>query len=146
MAESGQPLIVRFMNKVEVTDTCWNWTAAKTKGGYGVFGIDGKTKLAHRISYEFVKGKIKDGLQLDHTCRNRGCVNPVHLRAVTQQENIKIGLAGKINNHNKVKVNCPQGHSYTPDNLMKRKDGKRGCKVCCKIRSRVLRAELKASI
>jgi len=59
---------------------CWVWTGAVNKGGYGVFAITPKvTRLAHRIAYELAVGAVPAGLQLDHLCRNRRCVNPAHL-------------------------------------------------------------------
>lgn len=79
----------RFWEKVEKTDDCWLWTAATNKGGYGVFGIEGKrTILAHRFSWQSVNGPIPSALQIDHrrTCP-KNCVRPDHLRLATNKEN-----------------------------------------------------------
>ena len=73
---------------------CWVWQRAKSKLGYGRFGTNGG--LAHRIYYERENGKIPDGLELDHLCRNHSCVNPSHLEAVTHRENHRRGLLAKI--------------------------------------------------
>ena len=85
------PLEVRFWEKVEKTDTCWNWTGATTKKGgegYGQVTVGGGVKtVAHRASYEMAYGKIPEGLTVDHLCHNTKCVNPEHLRAVTQKQN-----------------------------------------------------------
>ena len=145
MAEYGQPLIVRLMEKVEVTDTCWNWTGAKSRDGYGQFGIDGKSKRAHRASYELFKGKIPKGLVIHHQCSNTFCINPAHLEAVTQKVNIQVGLTG---NYNIIKTQCPQGHEYTPDNLCKQSGGRnwRQCRTCRNSQKRIAREKLKASI
>ena len=116
---------INFWAKVDKTGICWEWTATKLHNGYGQFHLNGKTKLAHRISYEIKWGKIPDGLQLDHLCRTRGCVNPDHLEAVTQKVNEQRGLA--------VITHCPKGHKYTPDNLCKqvgRRATWRKCKTC----------------
>lgn len=77
----------RFWYYVDKTDTCWNWTggrSAKNRGGYGKFLND---VLAHRFSYEMHKGPIPAGMSIDHTCHNKQCVNPEHLRTVTKKQN-----------------------------------------------------------
>lgn len=90
----------RFWAKVsippDVITGCWLWTAARSDGGYGIFGRGAwatvRTTIAHRLSYEVVKGPIPLGLQLDHLCRVRHCVNPAHLEAVTGATNVQRGL------------------------------------------------------
>lgn len=82
------PLEERFWMKVQKGPGCWEWTAA-TLGGYGVFSEHhgGKQYKAHRFAYEQVVGPIPDGKVLDHRCHNTLCVNPDHLRPVTEKEN-----------------------------------------------------------
>lgn len=145
-----QKHILRFMNKVEITKTCWIWKGAKRKGRerkgrycfYGAFGYLGKSLSAHVVSYLIFKGKIKQGLEIDHLCRNTLCVNPNHLEAVTHSENCKRGLAG---NHRveecKLITHCLRGHKYTEKNTYRNKNGHRMCIKCLRERTRKYRAE-----
>jgi hypothetical protein len=100
------PLPDRFWPKVAKGSGCWQWTGALNNHGYGVVrGAEGRAVLAHRVSYELSAGSIPDGLTLDHLCRNRGCVNPDHLEAVTHAENMARGTLA-------TRTHCLNGHSY----------------------------------
>lgn len=88
VAHAGRSATERFWSKVAKTDNCWNWTAATNQYGYPVFrGDEGKNYLAHRYSYRLVHGDIPNGGQIDHRCHNSRCVNPNHLRLVTNKQN-----------------------------------------------------------
>ena len=111
---------------------CWIWIGYTDKGGYGV-SWDGQRKMqAHRLSYQLHKNRIiSEGLQLDHLCRNRSCVNPDHLEEVTNQENCRRGLTGIASGQKqKNKTHCSKGHPFSDKNTTYEKNGKRHCKIC----------------
>ena len=87
----------RFLKKIEFSKDCWEWKAAKGKGDYGMFGLRGKTVLAHRVAYELFKGPIQDET-IDHLCGNRTCMNPEHLDSCSLSENRKraIDKTGRV--------------------------------------------------
>ena len=105
----------RFWSKVEpATDGCWVWTGGKSNNGYGRFTVGSSSRVyAHRFAYEDQVGPIPDGLVIDHLCRNRACVNPAHLEAVTNRINTVRGEAG---DWQRSKTHCPSGHAYTTEN------------------------------
>lgn len=122
-----------FWPKVNKTDSCWLWTAFVHPLGYGKINFNGKTLTAHRVAYELCKGEIPKGLQLDHLCRVRHCVNPDHLEPVTHKVNCLRGISPHAINARK--THCIHGHEFTEDNIYKRKTGK-NCKICQKRRAR----------
>lgn len=87
--------INRFESRIRKTKDCWEWTGGRAGNHYGAIGIGGKTLSAHRVSYFLAYGDIPEGRDVDHKCRNRGCVNPDHLRAVTRKQNLENYNAGK---------------------------------------------------
>jgi hypothetical protein len=134
-----RPLTVeRFLAKVAPPDGsgCVTWTGA-TSRGYGRFRDGTKTFLAHRWAYETFVGPIPDGLELDHLCRNPGCVNPDHLEPVTGRENKHRG--NTIAAANAAKTHCPAGHLYDDANTIvqpKPWGVSRKCRTCKQARDR----------
>ena len=118
----------KFFDKVEKSSTCWIWTGLLNNDGYGEFGYDGKVVMAHRFSYELVKGKIPDNTELDHLCRNRACVNPEHLEPTTHQVNLLRG--DTIIAKNAQATCCPKGHPYDLLNTYITPKGFRDCRIC----------------
>lgn len=130
----------RMTAKVEVdANGCWLWLGKKDIGtGYGRVRFRGAQIGAHRRMYELVNGPIPAGLQIDHLCRVRLCINPVHLEAVTPRENTMRSTA--VTKKNAQKTACPQGHPYNDHNTYRRPDGGRDCRICQSRRSRAYKA------
>lgn len=126
----------RFFDKVVITNTCWLWQGTTLKGGYGHFRDGLKLILAHRWSYTSIKGPIPYGLQLDHLCRVRNCVNPDHLEPVSSKENSRRGnLSTSRKESRNSKTHCINGHKFTPENSVYHKKYRR-CKICVTIQNR----------
>jgi len=128
----------RFKNRIAVDPVtgCWNWNLT-TKNGYGESMIGGYATLAHRAVWIFLRGPIPQGLDLDHLCRNRGCVNPDHLEPVTRKVNLRRGFEAR---------GCKNGHPYNVDDFseVRRSNGtiERRCKIChCERNKRAKRAK-----
>ena len=84
----------RFKAKIAVQESgCWHWQGATQNHGYGIIQIAGRARLAHRVSYRHFRGSFDDALDIDHLCRNPGCVNPKHLEPVTHAVNTARGLS-----------------------------------------------------
>ena len=83
------PLPARFWSKVLITPDHWLWTRGTFASGYGGFYLDGKTLYAHRLAYEDAYGLLPAGMEPDHWCRVRLCVNPSHMRPVTRKQNLE---------------------------------------------------------
>ena len=131
MPQTRKSLAERFWPKVEKTDTCWLWTAGKSHDGYGFIGTGGRRAphvYAHRYAYESLVGPIPDGLQLDHLCRVRNCVNPAHLEPVTARVN-------HSRTPKATKTHCVRGHEYAAGNLVIQR-GRRTCGRCARERKR----------
>lgn len=130
-----EPPLKRLLDKTRFnTETgCWEWTAARTNGGYGAFRLEGVASVAHRVLYSLLVCELPADLHLDHLCRNTICVNPDHLEPVTQQENNR--RAGAARTH------CVQGHEYTAANTYRRRNGSRDCRACNRDRASTRYAE-----
>lgn len=107
---------------------CINYKGTIKNTGYGIWRKNGVSIYAHRLVYELLVGKIPQGYTIDHLCRNKACVNPQHLEAVTQRVNVMRSDAPT--SINAQKTHCSNGHEFTIENTYRRKDGRRICKAC----------------
>lgn len=121
-----------FARKVQfVPGGCWLWTGHTRKDGYGVVDERGKKYLAHRVSYLLLRGEIPTDT-LDHVCRNKTCVNPHHLEAVSRGENVMRGET--ISARNAAKTHCVKGHPFDEENTrvsyFAGRAPRRSCRAC----------------
>ena len=128
----------RFSDKFypDPASDCWLWTGATKPGGYGNFWDGEKVTGAHQFSYRVFNGAIPKGLQIDHLCHVRCCVNPDHLEAVTPRVNAlrSNSFAAK----NARKTHCPNGHELSEENCVGHwlRKGQRLCRICYNARKR----------
>jgi len=90
---TGEPLDKRILRLTDRSGECWLWLGRKNPKGYGQMTIAKHQRSAHRVSYETFVGPIPEGLEIDHLCRVRHCVNPGHLEAVTRSVNLRRQMA-----------------------------------------------------
>lgn len=119
----------------QITETgCWLLSHAPRADGYVRVSVFGRVQYAHRYVYERLVDDIEVGLELDHKCRNRACVNPDHMEQVSHLENCRRGIprCAKL-------THCKHGHAFTADNIY-HSNGRRHCRTCRIAYSRMRRA------
>jgi hypothetical protein len=131
--------INRFFRKVDIVagSECLVWTG-EINNGYGRFLLRGKRVRAHRFIWEHSEGKIQDGMLMDHLCRNRACVNTLHLRVVTPKVNVTEN-SNSLQAFNKNKTHCINGHPFSAGNTLKRRVDGRLCRECNRNRCKIYR-------
>ncbi len=106
---------------------CWVWGGVLNQDGYGRPWLHGRFWLAHRFAYEALVDVVPPGLEIDHLCAVRSCVNVAHMEPVTHTENVRRGMAGAWQ---LAKTHCPKGHAYDSANTYQARGGGRVCKRC----------------
>ncbi|MBX9587871.1 MAG: HNH endonuclease [Hyphomonadaceae bacterium] len=129
-------LVQRLMFGIKLREECWEWTGARLKRGYGSINIRRRQggragEVVHRLMYQLFVGGIPPGREIDHLCRNRICCNPVHLEAITREENIRRGAGpALLKALNGNKTHCVRGHPFNQQNTYRRPAGGRACRTC----------------
>ena len=127
----------RVLDKIDLGHDCWSWLGFVKPNGYGTVGFGQRVLHAHRVVYEAVVGPIPEGLELDHLCRVRHCVNPDHLEPVAHAENMRRAVEAR--------THCSHGHEFTDDNTyIQPADGARVCRTCVRRRKREFRQRQRA--
>lgn len=122
-------------------DGCWLWTGARLSNGYGRLG----NELAHRLVYEMLVEPIPDGLTIDHLCRVRLCVNPMHLEPVTYSVNTSRAMPFRDTQNGRAeRTHCPRNHPYDEANTYVSGSGWRRCRTCNRDRVAALRSSTTA--
>ncbi len=121
---------------------CLLWTGQLNHDGYGIIRVGKKEKLAHRAAYEHLVGAVPKGLELDHLCRVRHCINIDHLEPVSHAVNCERGTpnyAAAVKRASELRLQntqCTNGHPYTEQSVRYGTDGRgyqyRVCKICIK--------------
>lgn len=114
---NNQELIDKFMNQIEITNSCWLWKGSKHLFGYGQIWLNKKRYDAHRASWLLFKGEVPEKTSVCHNCPggdNPSCSNPEHLFLASQGDNIR-------DSFKKGKGNPPKGERCRTAILTKEK-------------------------
>ncbi len=133
-----------FENRIKKINGCWFYNYG-LRNGYGQLKFHSKTIRAHHFSLFIYKGinfqKESKRMVTDHICNNRSCVNPEHLRIITNKENVLRGKSFAAKNAKK--THCSLGHEFSELSIYRQKNGSRACRFCFAYKSAILRKKTK---
>ncbi len=136
----------RIASKVSITEDCWIWLGTLNDRGYGVVGVEGRMRLAHRAIYQFLIGPIPNGHHLHHreSCSHT-CVNPAHLTPLTKGEHSRRHPDNARSNWERMRsrTHCSKGHEYTPENTRYR-GSTRLCRTCTRANNLIYKRAARA--
>jgi hypothetical protein len=119
-----------FWSRVDASGDCWLWQGSRLKSGYGSVRLPliNRTEYAHRYAWQTLVGPIPEGLQIDHRCRVRACVNPDHMEVVAPVDNVRRGYGSSAMRARQ--THCKRGHLFSSENTYLIQGRWRGCKIC----------------
>ena len=121
-----------FFQKVDASGPCWLWTGYTMPSGYGRMTRKQIGYLAHRYAWELLVGPIPNGMELDHLCKVRNCVNPDHPEPVSHAENNR--RSGNLAGLRSRQTHCKNGHEFAEENIYRNARGNRVCRACTRKR------------
>ena len=118
--------------RIDAQGDCWLWSGHIKPSGYGSIDLGPRQVQAHRHVFEVLVGPIGLGLELDHLCRVKHCVNPDHLEPVDHATNCRRGVAGAVNGARyRALSHCKRGHPFDEANTYRHpQTGRRACRRC----------------
>ena len=122
---------------VRTIDGCWEWHGGLSLNGYPMCQINKQKMMVHRLIFTLFKGQIDKGMEIDHKCCNRRCVNPSHLQQVSRVENVRLIVDRQ--------TTCKNGLHPWPENARMRKNGSRYCLACDRERRKRGKEKAKAA-
>jgi len=127
--EKERRLLPRLLSKILIDSSgCWLWNGSISPEGYARIAVLGKPEYAHIVLYMRMVGTIPCGLELDHLCRVRHCVNPAHLEPVTSRVNMLRGVG--VTAIRAKQTHCKRGHEFNTENTGRAANGTRYCRIC----------------
>lgn len=131
---TADELLVWLPSQTVSDGECLLWNLfVDPKSGYGYVRYDGHMRLAHKVHWELTNGPVLEGMELDHTCRKRSCINLKHLEPVPHQVNVARGILGETTRKRMTRLTtCQKGHLYSEVGVRLNTDGTKRCRACAR--------------